>query len=65
MPLLYSLEFKPLQNTYDEYSAIFVTFDKDSTILQSYEKLTNTHGITHLQNDKAALKAKNRALQRH
>lgn len=49
---VYSLEFKPLQNTYDEYSAIFVAFDKDSTILQSYEKLANTHGITHLQNDK-------------
>lgn len=43
----YSLEFKPLQNTFDEYSAIFVAFDEGSTILQSYEKLVNTHGVAH------------------
>lgn len=39
------LEFKQVQNTYDDYSSIFTAFDKGSTILQSYEKLAHIHAI--------------------
>lgn len=48
------LEFGAVQNTYDEYSAIFTTFDKGSTLAQSYEKLAKIHAIVDEKNaDKA------------
>lgn len=39
------LEFKQMQNTYDEYNALFTAFDQGSTVLQSYEKLARIHAI--------------------
>ena len=39
------LEFKAVQNAYDEYNGVFVAFDKGANILQSYEKLAKIHAI--------------------
>ena len=39
------LEFKAVQNAYDEYKGVFVAFDKGANILQSYEKLAKIHAI--------------------
>lgn len=43
------LEFGAVQNAYDDYRAIFTTFDKGSTLAQSYEKLAKMHAIVEVK----------------
>ena len=47
------LEFKAQSNAFDLYADSFVAFDKGASIMQSYEKLTQMHGILDENNSNA------------